>query len=246
MSDIQRRYTSISGLDALDHRAEAERTARHFREVLLPALAAGGLTLESAKVVEFGAGWGRNLLALRALGARSVRGQDASAEQVALAHRLGLPELVAVEADAAPLASEADASVDLLLAVDVLEHLALPGLEAFAAAARRVLRPGGLLVVQVPNALAPLNPVPAGDVTHRLQFNALSVLQVLRLAGVEPVTLRGVGFAGGGLGNRIRRALSAALVAPLLRGMARIQYGAREEPWIVEPNLLAVGRKPVP
>jgi SAM-dependent methyltransferase len=246
MSDIYRRYTTITGLAGIDHPREVSLTASHFRSVLLPVLIGAGARLGTATIVEFGAGWGRNLLAIRELGGGNLRGSDASAEQVALARRLGLSQVSLVDERAAPLAGEDASSVDILLAIDVLEHLPLPTLDAFARAAERVLRPGGFLVVQVPNSLAPMNPVPAGDITHLRAFNAGSVVQVLRMCGVEPVVLRGVQFPGGGAGNWLRLALAGWVVAPVLRAFARVLYGAREEPWIVEPNLLAVGRKPVP
>jgi SAM-dependent methyltransferase len=246
MSDVYRRYATHAGMAGIDHRVEVERTARHLRKVLLPALAGAGLGLPGARVVEFGAGWGRNLLALRELGAVDLSGFDASDEQVALAHRFGVPDVELVRQDAVPLSGVPDASVDLLLAMDVLEHLSLPDIEGFTGAANRVLRPGGLLVVQVPNAIAPLNPVPAGDITHLRFFNAGSVAQLLRMCGLTPVLLRGVPFPSGGPGSRVRNVLADWLVAPLLRGLARLLHGSREEPWIVSPNILAVGRKPAP
>jgi SAM-dependent methyltransferase len=72
-------------------------------------------------------------------------GVDASPRNVAHCRSLGLD---AVEWDVSVAIPFADASFEVVLASHVLEHLPSP--LSFCVEARRVLRPGGLLVVGVP------------------------------------------------------------------------------------------------
>jgi hypothetical protein len=112
---------------------------------------------------------------------------------------------------------------------------------------QKSLRPGGVLVVQVPNDLAPLSPIRAGDLTHVRAFTGASVVQFLRLCGICPVTVRGVGFPGRGPVYWARTALTRIVLGPLLLGLSRILYGRTDPYGIYEPNILAIGtRQKVP
>jgi len=90
---------------------------------------------------------------------------------VARLRERGLRGLAAVEADAsAHLDGLPPGSLDAVTAFHVVEHLDLEALLAFLAAARRALRPGGLLVAETPN---PTNLVMGAcnfhlDPTHRV------------------------------------------------------------------------------
>lgn len=98
------------------------------------------------RILDIGAGTGGNLAAWGAGGARAV-GLDSSAEALAFCRGRGLRTLVQGDAARLPFA---DAAFDAATALDVLEHLddddaALRGIA-------RALRPGGVLVVNVPAA----------------------------------------------------------------------------------------------
>src|SRR5690242_1748788 len=97
MGDIYDAYGTIMSSRASAHQGEIERTAAQFRNILLPVIEQYGVRLERASVLEFGAGWGKNLLALRALGGKLLRGVDISGEQVALGKRLGLAGLQTIK-----------------------------------------------------------------------------------------------------------------------------------------------------
>lgn len=98
-----------------------------------------------ASILEIGCSGGPLLLALRAAGYHHLQGIDVSEKGIALARERGLTEVAVM--DGAHL-DFADASFDLVIASDVLEHI-----EDEAQAVRewqRVLRPGGRLIVFVP------------------------------------------------------------------------------------------------
>lgn len=112
-----------------------------------------GLLLEAVEqlgqpaldIVEVGCGTAANLVALA--GRHHVIGLEGLPDAVHSARAAGIDcRLCNLELAPWPLP---DASVDALVALDVLEHLRHP--ELALAEARRVLRPGGCVIVNVPN-----------------------------------------------------------------------------------------------
>jgi SAM-dependent methyltransferase len=114
------------------------RARRSIIEVLLRHAVTG----TENRILDVGAGTGATSLALRRFG--RVLGIDLSPEAMEIARDRGL---TVARMDATALALP-DASFDVVVALDVLEHL-----EDDAACVRelvRVLRPGGVLLVTVP------------------------------------------------------------------------------------------------
>jgi SAM-dependent methyltransferase len=97
-------------------------------------------------VLDVGCGSGAALLALRQAGWRCL-GLERDAGAVAQARLAGLTDVRPGDLSASP---PPDDSADAVRFWHVLEHVADPG--AQLAAARRALRPGGTLVLGVPNA----------------------------------------------------------------------------------------------
>jgi SAM-dependent methyltransferase len=243
MSSLYDAYATVTQATSLSHSIDVARTAQHFERYLLPWLKRKGCDLKRSRILEFGAGWGRNLLALQSIGAKDARGVDISAEQVALGRRLGLSSLELVAPDEDLELRLGETRFDLLLAIDVLEHLTLTQLERFAAVAPRLLAPGGLLVVQVPNDLAPFNPVRAGDLTHLRAFTPASLRQFFALAQLEPTLIAGMPFPGKGMAHLVRRVLVLCLVTPMSRLASFALYGREVNPVSFEPNLLGIAQR---
>lgn len=243
MNGVYANYSTVTSATRLEHEREIRHTIDSFRLNLLPLLRSEGVPLEQADVLELGAGWGKNLFALRQLGARTIRGVDISREQVELGQRLGLPTLELLSPGRAISDQLGEVEFDLVLAMDVLEHLTVPQLEEFAGAIRRALRPGGLAVVQVPNDLAPLNPLRAGDITHVRAFTGDSLAQFFRLCHLEPVRIQGMPLPGRGLVFHCRAVLVRFVLGPLIAAVARILYGRSDPYGIHTPNILGIGRR---
>lgn len=242
MSDIYRRYSTLTGVSTVRHMEEVNRTAARLAKVLLPILRRHGIRLSDASVLEFGAGWGRNLLALQRLGCRKFWGVDVSEEQVSVARSLGLTSVAAIRTGEDILSRFSGCKFDLILAFDVLEHMSLNEILQFSELVPQLLRRGGLLGIQVPNDLAPLNPIRAGDVTHLRAFTCQSVEQLFRLSGLQLVAVRGVAFSGSGIVYRTRLIVTRYLLRPVLLCLSRVAYGRADRYGVFEPNILAVGK----
>lgn len=107
------------------------------------------LAQQHQPVIDAGCGRGEFLVACREAGIES-RGFDTNERSAADLKARGLN----VEIDAVPhcFKSLADASVGSILAMHVVEHLPVDDLFALFREAARVLRPGGLLMIETPNA----------------------------------------------------------------------------------------------
>jgi len=123
---------------------QAEQSTREPLRALLRA-AMASLDIRGRCVVEVGCGTGRNLHMLPT--ANQVIGLEGLRDAADEARRAGI-DCRHCDLETRPWPVEA-ASADVLLALDVLEHLREP--EEALAEARRVLRPDGLVVINLPN-----------------------------------------------------------------------------------------------
>jgi len=139
------------------------------------------------RIVDLGCGPGAMLFVLDRAGYRNLAGVDVSQQQIDIAHSLGI-----VSAQCATLedflAAQPAASVDVVFAIDIFEHLTRPELMNVLAAIRRTIRPGGRCVAHVPNAEGLYSmAIRYGDATHELAFTRTSASQIFRVAGFTQV-----------------------------------------------------------
>ena len=127
--------------------AEIERTHWWFvgrRRLVGHEIAALGLPCD-ARIVDVGTGTGTNLQLLKELGYRRVSGLDRSEEAIRLCAEKGLGRVRQGDVCALPFE---DASLDLVVATDVIEHVADDALALREIA--RVLAPGAHALITVP------------------------------------------------------------------------------------------------
>lgn len=110
-----------------------------------------------------------------------VVGLDVDRAALAKAEALGIEPVVANVEEPLPFP---DASFDAVVAGELLEHLQFP--EALVAEARRVLRPGGVLIGSVPNAFRLQSRIrflrgrpPEDDPTHLHLFSPAAIRALL-------------------------------------------------------------------
>lgn len=135
-----------------------------------------------------------------------------------------------------------DASVDTLLATDVIEHLSRPAV--FFAEAARVLRPGGHLVVNSP-FLYPIHEAPYDF--HRYTLYAYEAMA--KEAGLEVVKVWSVGGAGLVLADILAKAfiripLIGRTLSRILQGLALGPADSLPESPLYPLFVAAVMRKP--
>lgn len=136
-------------MDSGTYASEAAHEANHWwfvgrRRLFAREIAATG-TARTARVLDIGTSTGTNLRMLRDLGFTDVTGLDFSAEAIAYCASKGLGEVRQGDICAMPFP---DASFDLVLATDIIEHV--DDDETALAEIARVLRPGGRVLVTVP------------------------------------------------------------------------------------------------
>jgi hypothetical protein len=159
---------------------------------LLPPPAAG-------PIVDLGCGNGAFVRLLQADGF-DAEGSDISPEQAALAGAAGVRQ-----GDFRALLAVHPAHYATVTATDLLERLtkreALQAFDDVAAA----LRPGGVFVGRVPDAVSPLGGhIRPGDFTHQTSFTARSIRQLAAPAGFGEVVARSCPPAGHGLPSAAR------------------------------------------
>ena len=91
----------------------------------------------------------------------------------------------------AKMTGVADSTVDLVFSGQNVEHLPESDLLGFLLEANRVLRSGGTLVIDSPNRDITL-PFGWAQPEHTLEFSVMEMERLLRLAGVEVTTKKGI------------------------------------------------------
>lgn len=142
---------------------------------------------EDLRIVDLGCGHGDFVYHLTELGYENVEGVDVSTEQIQLAHRLGVENVVCDDIEAY-LRGQATGSVDIVLLIDVIEHMQRQELFDLMDEVVRVLDSGGQCLVHVPNALGLFGMrVRYGDLTHERAFTPNTMHQLFHTVGLSDV-----------------------------------------------------------
>lgn len=131
-----------------------------------------------ARILDIGCGHGPFLYFLSAAGYRHLTGIDLSPEQVAVAAKLGITNVICGPAMDYML-SLAPESKDVIIIFDLLEHLCKQDIFDLLDQVYRVLSPGGICLIHVPNGEGLFSMrILFGDLTHRQAFTETSVRQM--------------------------------------------------------------------
>lgn len=141
----------------------------------------------SAQILDIGCGHGAFLYFLAAAGYTNANGIDASPEQISLAAKLGINNAHCAQAFEY-ISSLASNSLDAVILFDILEHLERQELFDLLDEVRRVLRPGGICLVHVPNGEGLFGMrILCGDLTHIQAFTQTSARQLFTTIGFSRI-----------------------------------------------------------
>lgn len=198
---------------------------------------------KTARMADLGCGYGSFLYFLREEGYRNIAGVDVSAEQVDWARKLGIPNIV--QDDCGRFLEGCRQEFDCLTALDLLEHLTKEETLSLLHAAHSALKPGGLLIVKVPNADGPFGgKILYSDFTHEQAFTPSSIRQALTASGFERVEVYPEGPRMHGLISAARWLAWKGICLLLLLYLA-VETG-QIRGHVLTQNLIAVARKPDP
>ncbi|MEX5634510.1 class I SAM-dependent methyltransferase [Parafrankia sp. FMc2] len=210
-----------------------------FQRDVLPHLPAD----QAALVLDVGCGQGAMVSELVRAGYRNARGVDISPEQVAAAHRAGV--LNVQHGDLETALEGMDAELDVLIAVDLLEHLDRDSVLNTLGLISRALRPGGTLLARTPNGVSPFaGNFQFGDLTHETCFTPRSIRQALRVTGFVNIDVRPCEPFVHGAASRARWLLWRIL-SILYKAALGVETGSPRG-HVVTQNMLVVASTPVP
>ena len=195
-----------------------------------------------AAVLDLGCGHGALLHFAREAGYTVLRGVDGSSQQLEAARRLGIVEVE--EGDLSDsLAEQADASLDVVVAFDAIEHFTRDELLPFVDQVHRVLKPGGRWIIHVPNGESPFGGrMRYGDLTHEIAFTRTSLAQLLLSSGFADLRCFEDTPVVQGAKSAVRWLLWKSFRG-LLRLYIAAETGNASNEHIFSQNLLAVATK---
>lgn len=169
--------------DSDEHAAQMAAIHKNQLQPLLPAD-------KNVAVLDIGCGMGFALLALRDMGIKNVMGIDRDPAQVQKCRRRDLS--VCLEKDAGAFLAEHPQEFDVVLMLDVLEHVPVNDQIDLVRAVHTGLKSMGRLILTVPNA----NSLLAArwryiDFTHHSSFTEKSLHFVLKNAGFDRTQIVG-------------------------------------------------------
>ncbi|HVU18595.1 MAG TPA: class I SAM-dependent methyltransferase [Candidatus Didemnitutus sp.] len=203
-----------------------------------------------APILDVGCGRGYALEDVRALGYTSLTGVDTDAGQVAFSRSLGL--VVDQPMDTVAWLRERPSSFAVILLMDVLEHIPRGRQLEFLLAVAQALRPGGRVILTVPNAASAIASFWFhNDTTHQSSFTGESLTHLLEQSRLLPINVTGIEFF---LRPRfLFWCPTPRSIAWWLRCLVRLRQRctyvaelgwARGRSVVLTPNLLATAQRP--
>jgi 2-polyprenyl-3-methyl-5-hydroxy-6-metoxy-1,4-benzoquinol methylase len=196
----------------------------------------------NASIVDLGCGHGAFLHFAQKAGYLNILGVDRSPQQIHAAQILGIKNVQ--EGDLLEfLKGKADASLDTVIAFDVVEHFTKSELFVFLEEVIRCLKTGGSFIIHTPNGEAPFGArMLFWDFTHELAFTRTSIAQVLYSIGFSRVASFEDQPVPHGL-KSAARFLLWQMIRCFWRFYLAVETGAGEKECIFSQNFLSVAIK---
>lgn len=197
---------------------------------------------KDAAILDLGCGYGALIYVANQEGYRNISGVDVSAEQVQYAKALGMKDITQSDLFS-HLRTIPPASLDLVVAFDLIEHIKKSELIYLLDEVRRVLTDEGELIIHAPNAESPFfGRIRYGDFTHELAFTRTSIRSLLVSCGFGNVQSFEDRPIPHGLKSAVRYVLWKMLRS-LLRAYLAIETGDFGKNSIFSLNFLTTASK---
>jgi 2-polyprenyl-3-methyl-5-hydroxy-6-metoxy-1,4-benzoquinol methylase len=140
-------------------------------------------------IVDAGCGNGSLVYWLQKSGYTNACGVDGSIDQIEAGQNLGIQNLQV--GNLVDYLTANPGRFEVIFLRDVLEHFAREDVLPLLDICRSALKPGGRIVIQVPNGASPcVGRVLYGDFTHEVAFTESSLSQLLLITGFEELKVR--------------------------------------------------------
>lgn len=143
------------------------------------------LTLgKEAKILDFGCGWGQQLLGLWCAGHRNIEGVELVPEQAQIAKQASKDRIPIHCMDGREFLTDRREKFDLIIINDVLEHIPVAEAVPLLGQVRGALVPGGRVVIRMQNMSSLLASYSMYlDFTHVAGYTEFSLMQLLDQSG---------------------------------------------------------------
>ncbi len=178
----QAEWHGYAGVD--DVRARHDRRAAYYKWYTKGWLPES----KETPVLDIGCGSGQFLYFLRGEGFSDLTGLDLDTKQVEIAQDLGLD---CHAADIFEYFADESKTYGLIAMLDILEHFTREELFPLLETVTARLRPGGKLIVSVPNAESPdASRAIYADITHEIAFTPTSLAEMMFCHGLAVTEMR--------------------------------------------------------
>jgi len=200
---------------------------------------------KDAKIIDIACGAGHFLYFLQNEGYANSIGIDISQEQIKIAKKMGVKNVE--RADFFEYLPYHIESFDMVIAIDIIEHLKKDEIIFFLDLIYKSLKKNGILLVGTVNAMSLFGASGVFiDFTHELGFTPNSLVQIMRVCnfnnvrayGEKPAVYDFMSAMRGFLWFIVSKALKAYIT--IERGTGR---GFRKYKYIFEPRMFAIGEK---
>ena len=149
------------------------------------AIAAAWLPQDrSARILDFGCGWGNLLMSLWAAGYRNLEGVELVEGQSEVAEKASAGRAFIRCVDGAEYLAEKIGCYDLIILSDVIEHIPKGAVVQVLRTIHCSLKPGGRLYIKTPNMASILASYSRYmDITHAAGYTEQSIVQLLDQTG---------------------------------------------------------------
>ena len=210
----------------------AERVLQSYYGRILPQA-------RDAPILEIGCGHGSFLYLLSRRGYTEFEGIDVSEEQIHLASRIWPRVQVA---DVFDYLHGREEHYELVVALDVIEHLTRDEVFDFFDAVYRALLPGGRVLVQTINMASPFgSTVRYADITHEVGFTPRSLQQIMSVCGYADWKVYPCGPVPHGVWGTLRW-LAWHIIEMLVAGYNLVEVGS-PRPFVYTRVMYCVARK---